>query len=347
MPSRPASVKIFRLWSGHAGISSPIPASSHASSPRPTIMTGRGGPPDMVLLHYTGDAESREAACARLCDVDAAVSSHYLVYEDGHIDQLVQEERRAWHAGKSFWAGETDLNSRSIGIEIVNPGHDFGYPEFPEAQIAAVIALCRGIIARRPIPRDRVLAHSDVAPSRKQDPGEKFPWRLLADSGVGLWVEPAPINDWRYARSRRQRRQGPRPATGAGRVRLWHRRHRPIRRRHQDRRHRLPAPFPAGPGRWIVRSSTRETPAQARCRAQRAVSRPTAHEAPNPPSLTAGRQRPPCLLRSVGGRPLRQRPKGRRGGKSGLHGHTVPDNVRRGQPQGQCHREQTAAARSV
>ena len=163
--------------------------------PSPNHNEREGGPPDMVLLHYTG-MQSAEAACARLCDVDAAVSSHYLVYEDGHIDQLVQEERRAWHAGKSFWAGETDLNSRSIGIEIVNPGHDFGYPEYPKRQIAAVIALCRGIIARRPIPRDRVLAHSDVAPNRKQDPGEKFPWRLLADSGVGLWVEPAPINDW-------------------------------------------------------------------------------------------------------------------------------------------------------
>ena len=95
-----------------------------------------------------------------------------------------------------MWAGETDINSRSIGIEIVNPGHGLGYPDFPRRQIAAVIALCRGIMMRRSITRDRVLAHSDVAPSRKQDPGEKFPWRLLSDSGVGLWVEPAPITDW-------------------------------------------------------------------------------------------------------------------------------------------------------
>ena len=153
------------------------------------------GAPDMILLHYTG-MQSADAALARLCDTKARVSSHYLVYEDGKIAQLVPEDRRAWHAGVSFWAGETDINSRSIGIEIVNPGHDFGYPDFPKRQIAAVIALCRGIIARRAIPRDRVLAHSDVAPNRKQDPGEKFPWRLLADSGVGLWVEPVAISDW-------------------------------------------------------------------------------------------------------------------------------------------------------
>ena len=102
------------------------------------------------------------------------------------------EGRRAWHAGDSFWAGETDINSCSIGIEIANPGHDLGYPEFPRRQIAAVIALCRGIFTRHEIPPDRVLAHSDVAPSRKRDPGEKFPWKLLADSGIGLWVKPAP-----------------------------------------------------------------------------------------------------------------------------------------------------------
>jgi len=122
------------------------------------------------------------------------VSSHYVVFEDGRIAQCVPESERAWHAGVSYWAGETDINSCSIGIEIANPGHDFGYPDFPSRQIAAVIALCRGIIARRGIRPDRVLAHSDVAPARKQDPGEKFPWRLLSDSGVGLWVPPAPID---------------------------------------------------------------------------------------------------------------------------------------------------------
>ncbi len=154
-----------------------------------------GGAPDMILLHYTG-METADAALKRLCDPEARVASHYFVAEDGNILQLVPEARRAWHAGVSSWAGQTDINSRSIGIEIVNPGHDFGYPDFPARQIAAVIALCRGILARRPIQRDRVLAHSDVAPSRKRDPGEKFPWRLLADSGVGLWVEPVPRTDW-------------------------------------------------------------------------------------------------------------------------------------------------------
>jgi len=115
------------------------------------------------------------------------------VLEDGHIIQCVPEAHRAWHAGQSSWGGETDINSCSIGIEIANPGHDLGYPEFPRRQIAAVIALCRGIFTRYEIPPDRVLAHSDVAPGRKRDPGEKFPWRLLHDSGIGLWVKPAPI----------------------------------------------------------------------------------------------------------------------------------------------------------
>jgi N-acetylmuramoyl-L-alanine amidase len=116
------------------------------------------------------------------------------VFEDGRIVQCVPEEKRAWHAGVSHWAGEMDINSRSIGIEIVNPGHDFGYPDFPLRQIAAVISLCKSIIARRgPISPDRVLAHSDVAPSRKQDPGEKFPWELLNESGVGHWVRAAPL----------------------------------------------------------------------------------------------------------------------------------------------------------
>jgi N-acetylmuramoyl-L-alanine amidase len=108
--------------------------------------------------------QSGEAARERLCDADAKVSSHYLVYEDGRIDQLVPEARRAWHAGVASWKGETDINSRSIGIEIVNPGHEFGYRDFPAAQIEAVIALCRDIVARHQIPSDRVLAHSDVEP---------------------------------------------------------------------------------------------------------------------------------------------------------------------------------------
>src|SRR5690606_12608308 len=109
-------------------------------------------------------------------------------FEDGHICQLVDEERRAWHAGKSFWRGETDINSRSIGIEIANPGHEFGYRPFPDVQIEAVIRLCHGILSRHPIPPRNVLAHSDIAPDRKEDPGELFPWSQLAAEGIGLWV---------------------------------------------------------------------------------------------------------------------------------------------------------------
>ena len=109
--------------------------------------------------------------------------------------QLVDEGRRAWHAGKSWWAGETDINTRSVGIEIVNPGHEFGYRPFPDVQIEAVIALCRDIIARHPIPPERVLAHSDVAPLRKEDPGELFPWQQLHDAGVGHWAPSVPIVD--------------------------------------------------------------------------------------------------------------------------------------------------------
>jgi N-acetylmuramoyl-L-alanine amidase len=151
------------------------------------------GRPDMIVLHYTGMATA-EDALERLCSPIAKVSSHYLVFEDARIFQLVPEARRAQHAGISSWEGETDINSRSIGIEIVNPGHDGGYPDFPETQIAAVIALCRDILARRPMRADRVVAHSDVAPSRKQDPGEKFPWAPLHAAGVGHWVEPAPLS---------------------------------------------------------------------------------------------------------------------------------------------------------
>src|SRR5215471_6548671 len=149
--------------------------------------------PDILVLHYTG-MPTAEGAVQRLCSAESKVSSHYVVLEDGHIIQCVAESRRAWHAGQSSWAGETDLNSRSIGIEIVNPGHDHGYPEFPRRQIAAVTALCRSIFTRHRIPADRVLAHSDIAPARKRDPGEKFPWKTLAASGIGLWVEPAPID---------------------------------------------------------------------------------------------------------------------------------------------------------
>jgi N-acetylmuramoyl-L-alanine amidase len=147
---------------------------------------------DILLLHYTGMA-STAGAIERLCEPAAKVSSHYVIDEAGEVFQLVAEARRGWHAGVSSWEGTTDINSRAIGIEIANPGHDFGYPDFPEAQIESVIALCRDIVARHRIRPDRVLAHSDVAPLRKCDPGEKFPWKRLHQAGVGAWTEPVPV----------------------------------------------------------------------------------------------------------------------------------------------------------
>jgi N-acetylmuramoyl-L-alanine amidase len=144
---------------------------------------------DILLLHYTG-TESTAAALTCLCDPVAAVSSHYLIDESGEIYQLVPEAWRAWHAGVSSWEGETDINSRSIGIEISNGGHALGYTEFPDAQIDAVITLSRDIVHRHRIRADRVLAHSDVAPARKIDPGEKFPWERLHRAGIGMWVAP-------------------------------------------------------------------------------------------------------------------------------------------------------------
>lgn len=148
--------------------------------------------PDAIILHYTG-METGEAAEAWLCDPRSEVSAHYLVYEDGTIVQMVRETDRAWHAGKGSWGGKSDVNSFSIGIEIVNPGHSLGYCDFPAVQTDAVAALCRGICERHAIPPERVLAHSDVAPGRKIDPGEKFPWAELALAGVGHFVAPVDV----------------------------------------------------------------------------------------------------------------------------------------------------------
>jgi N-acetylmuramoyl-L-alanine amidase len=135
-----------------------------------------------------------EAALKVLTDPDSQLSAHYFIWENGVIDQLVAESDRAWHAGKARWKGESDLNSASIGVEIVNPGHDGGAPPFPAPQIAATIALGRDICARWGIAPERVLAHSDVAPARKQDPGEAFPWERLWRAGVGHWTQPAPLS---------------------------------------------------------------------------------------------------------------------------------------------------------
>jgi len=151
-----------------------------------------GRTPDMLILHYTG-MESSDAALDWLTREEAKVSAHYLVDEAGRIAQMVAEVDRAWHAGVGSWAGETDLNSCSIGIEIHNPGHEFGYPDFPDVQMQAAEALCLDILSRQAIPPERVLAHSDIAPGRKPDPGEKFDWARLARAGIGLWVEPAPL----------------------------------------------------------------------------------------------------------------------------------------------------------
>lgn len=149
---------------------------------------------DMLVLHYTGMPTARDAL-ERMMDPKAEVSAHYCVDEDGSVLRLVEEDRRAWHAGISWWRGRTDVNNRSIGIEIVNPGHDWGYREFPDAQMAAVEALCRQILARHPAitPRD-VVGHADVAPWRKEDPGELFDWPRLAAAGVGLWPTAVQID---------------------------------------------------------------------------------------------------------------------------------------------------------
>jgi N-acetylmuramoyl-L-alanine amidase len=141
---------------------------------------------DILVLHYTGMKTAQEAL-ARLCDPDAKVSAHYTIDRAGTVYVHVPEERRAWHAGVSYWAGERNVNARSIGIELVNPGHEFGYVPFTDDQVASLIDLASGIVERHPIPAARVLGHSDVAPMRKSDPGELFPWARLADYGIGVW----------------------------------------------------------------------------------------------------------------------------------------------------------------
>lgn len=165
--------------------------------PRKHADGGEGRRPDMLILHYTGMPDAGQAL-QWLCNPVSSVSSHYFVFENGHCLQLVPEARRAWHAGVANWQGEADINSCSIGIEIANPGHPGGLPPYPSEQMGAVLNLCRDICQRWNIPPERVLAHSDVAPGRKIDPGEAFPWDHLAEGGVGLWVRPAPIAGGRF-----------------------------------------------------------------------------------------------------------------------------------------------------
>ncbi|GLR81628.1 N-acetylmuramoyl-L-alanine amidase [Azospirillum oryzae] len=149
---------------------------------------------ELLILHYTGMPTAADAL-DRLCDPAAQVSAHYTVDEDGTIFAHVPEDRRAWHAGRSGWRGTGDVNSRSIGVEIVNPGHEFGYRPFPPAQMAAVAELCQGIVKRHGIPAGDVLGHSDVAPDRKEDPGELFDWPGLAAQGIGIWPTPSQDDD--------------------------------------------------------------------------------------------------------------------------------------------------------
>ena len=149
-----------------------------------------GMPVDMLVIHYTG-MESAEDAMARLHDPAAGVSAHYLIDEDGAVYRLVDEKMRAWHAGEARWRGRGDVNGRSVGIELVNPGHQFGYRAFPGPQMAACIELSLAVLTRHPIPARNVVGHSDVAPRRKKDPGELFDWRRLAEKGIGLWPEAA------------------------------------------------------------------------------------------------------------------------------------------------------------
>ena len=158
-----------------------VEAPSPNTEPRPA-----GTLIDTLILHYTG-MQSGAGAIARLRDPAAIVSSHYVVEEDGTVSRLVPEALKARHAGVSHWRGRSALNANSIGIEIVNPGHEWGYRHFPAMQMAAVADLCLGILGRHPIPAYNVVGHSDVAPDRKQDPGELFDWEGLAANGIGLW----------------------------------------------------------------------------------------------------------------------------------------------------------------
>jgi N-acetylmuramoyl-L-alanine amidase len=155
----------------------------------------RAKPVSLIVLHYTG-MQTGQAALDRMRDPAAKVSAHYMVEEDGRVFQLVDEAKRAWHAGVSEWAGETDINSISIGIEIVNGGHEFGLPDYPQTQIDTVISLTKQIMKRHVISTHRVVGHSDIAPGRKQDPGEIFPWQQLAAAGCAIWPDgPAAPGD--------------------------------------------------------------------------------------------------------------------------------------------------------
>ena len=158
--------------------------------PSPNHDSRDGQVVDMLVLHYTG-MQTLDGAVTRLTDAESEVSAHYLVTESGGVIRMVDEKERAWHAGISYWRGETNINARSIGVEIENPGHDFGYRPFPVIQMDAMIELCGDLLSRHPIPSRNVVGHSDVAPARKMDPGELFGWPRLALNGIGIWPQGA------------------------------------------------------------------------------------------------------------------------------------------------------------
>jgi len=157
--------------------------------PRP-----EGATIDILVLHYTGMRRASEAL-DRMCDPASKVSAHYCIDEVGTITRLVSEDQCAWHAGESWWRGYQNVNARSIGIELANPGHEFGYVPFPAIQMTALILLTSAIVRRHKIPKRNVVGHSDIAPSRKQDPGELFDWKRLAGAGIGLWPDPSAEGD--------------------------------------------------------------------------------------------------------------------------------------------------------
>ena len=202
----------------------------HRETPSPN-WNERALPISMVVLHYTGMRTAAEAL-ERMCDPAAEVSAHYMIDEDGTVHRLVDEAKRAWHAGKSYWRGVTDVNSASIGIELVNPGHEWGYRAFTEAQMDSLIPLLGDIVKRHDIPRANVVGHSDIAPARKEDPGELFEWERLARVRLAL---PAPCialgapfpNDGAFLRG--LERFGYDISNGRAAVAAFQRRWRPVR----------------------------------------------------------------------------------------------------------------------
>ena len=290
---------------------------------------GSAAPTDILLLHYTG-MPGEERALDWLCDERSGVSSHYFVFEDGRIVQLVDEERRAWHAGVSFWAGETDINSRSIGIEIANPGHEFGYRAFPDGADRGGDCALPG--HPRSATRSRRSACSPIPTWRRC--GRKIRESCFRGRCSTPRASATGCRRPRMAKGETLRR-GHRGAAVADLQREFRRYgygldgRCGIRPRDRGGGPRLPAPFPAGAGRRCRRSLD-------------GARRSSGCASASPPRLDHRGRQCLCPRRQLAGRPLRQGSKGRRGGKSGLHGNTVPGNARRGRPQGKCHRKQTA-----